>query len=302
MSYGISFGAWPVIQTYLHVPHPIVPKLLKSIAKSLWKDVGSRHKHQLDKAEIGITDDIIYAIVRYAKHNPYSGIRVWKAKNEHKHGHDIDLFIEDVHRRGYYWFPLQAKVLRQNKGYDNVKSKAQWKLLTQLKESRKAAGVWCQPYYLLYNGFSRRCFSKYASKHVDTAGYSALGCTLVDVELMESVCAGGDPKYSDFHTHRQLAARPIKVLPWHELPALTISGVMAAKRSKAVTGLVQADVLESRARFYDEVVETPPEAPASYFYYYGDAGTASPDEEGFGRYTLIIDQPNLLDIMLNELR
>ncbi|GAB2478176.1 hypothetical protein GCM10011375_18980 [Hymenobacter qilianensis] len=281
---------------------PAIPKLFKKIAEYLWKDLGQRHKFGLDKAEIGITDDIIFYLKRFTHGRHNSGITIWKAKDEVTYGHDIDLFIQD-YSQNYYWFPLQAKVLFNNKIYKSVKheSHQQWTLLKRLKRKSQAAGIWCEPYYLFYNGFTQKSLSYYVARkqpHGSVVGYGALGCSLVDPYLVGKACIkGANPKYSDFHTNIRLKASPRKVLPWHKI----FNQVNRKTRNLPVVNLLTNNDIQNRSSFYSQIVEPAYEAIPQAYYYPGPFTDVSLEDESRGRYMVVINQVDIEWLLFSTL-
>jgi hypothetical protein len=129
--------------------------------------------------------------------------------HEAEHGRDIDISIET--RKGQFsWHALQAKVIRKNGRYKDLKKKSreefQWEKLTRLM-----AGTGCVAQYLLYNGIKG-----FTEQFTDICGgphnEKLYGCSLVfvkDVEKFITEHPGRNPSFQDFHDG--LAQ------PWHVL-------------------------------------------------------------------------------------
>jgi hypothetical protein len=192
--------------------------LFQSISQYIWNQLGQMHFFGLDWSELGITDEIIYFIRRYSYLNKDYSILIQKAKNENIRGNDIDLFIEAQPNK-YYWFALQAKVLKQNKSYatfldgsskdfHKVIVDSQWEKLSKLEKYFK-----CKAFYLLYNGdlnFSYNgtdCFGSY--------NQDQFGCTILETNIVANYYSNqimipksrfDHPTFSSFH--------PTTAYPW----------------------------------------------------------------------------------------
>lgn len=287
--------------------NPHAKALFKKTAQHLWRELGKRHKHALNKAEVGITDDIIYMLSRYAHKHPWSGIKVWRSKNEAQNGHDIDLFIKGRGKRsGYYWFPLQAKVLYDSKRYESANHKnphgEQWALLNKLRDNTtKIGGIFCAPYYLLYNGFSAKCRARYINAHtpapqtIAAAWHSSLGCSLVNVTDFHRISAPvlpavtNKPLYHEVHNHTTLAVGG-PAFPWHHL--FKLKSVTTKPRSLR---LLSEWELLARLSFYQDVVTPLSKAdmPTSYYHYY-DNEFINDSGELRGRFAVVIENADQL--------
>lgn len=292
--------------------NPYAKALFKKTAKHLWRDLGKRHKHALNKAEVGITDDIIHLLSRYARKNPWSGIQVWRSKNEARNGHDIDLFIKSSEKRlGYYWFPLQAKVLSDTKRYESANHTnphgEQWALLKALRDKAAGtSGLFCAPYYLLYNGFSAKCRTRYLKAHtplihsVAAAWHSSLGCSLAEVDEFHEISkplppdVTNKPLYHAVHNYHSLVAGG-PVFPWHHL----FKTKLVATKHQGLRLLTKQELV-SRLSFYQNVVApfTKIATPTNYYYYYyyGSEDQASNEGENLrGRYAIIINDADEME-------
>lgn len=126
-----------------------------ALACKVWDDLGGRHSFKMHWDERGITDELVYQLLK--RRSPH--IRVFKAISEKTYGHDIDLFIEAKPDQ-YIWLCLQAKVMYEvpravynaidhevTDPDDKTKQIYQWELLGRNPTDRI-------PFYLFYNGFT----------------------------------------------------------------------------------------------------------------------------------------------------
>lgn len=287
--------------------NPYAKALFKKTAKHLWRDLGKRHKYALNKAEVGITDDLVHLLSQYARKHPWSGIQVWRSKNEARNGHDIDLFIKSGGSRpGYYWFPLQAKVLYDTKRYESANHAnphgEQWALLKALRDKAAGtSGLFCAPYYLLYNGFSAKCRARYLKAHtpithtVAAAWRSSLGCSLAEVDEFHTISTPSPPAttnkplYHAVHNYRSLMVGG-PVFPWHHL----FKTKLVATKRRGLRLLTEQELM-SRLSFYQNVVVpfAKTAAPTNYYYYYYYGFEDQPSNEGEnlrGRYAVVISE------------
>lgn len=204
--------------------------LFKLISTQVWYELGDRHNYMLGLDERGVTDSIIYQLVKHQSH--YSDrLIVRKALNEPRDGNDIDLYIEGPNGN-YHRLALQAKTLfppkvesrgkntvLTGKKYEGIQKKKgkrgfQWEML----EAGENRGDF-KAYYLLYNGFSALQFSWLGL--TNKAIYdSYLGCSLVkpsEVERLTRKATGSSksrysPGYEAFHALKGSAATP-----WHTI-------------------------------------------------------------------------------------
>jgi hypothetical protein len=295
--------------------NPAARKLFKRIAQQQWHRLGKGHKLGLDRAEIGITDDVIYQIVRYVKRNPGSGIEVWKSRHESRNGHDIDLFVRDSRSSGFYWFPLQAKVLDCNQRYAHIApggKKGQWPLLQRLQRNALGSGIFCQPYYLWYTGFTARTAGDYLQRWQGQVGTelavnpaltitdlmprwrAAFGCSLTPPDVVQTVCASHiKPWYHHFHNRKLV--REKQTFAWHHLFDYRFAQLLP--KTSAGHPFTWAE-LQGRQAFYRRTAASfAPKAndPVSYYYYINSEETTPPDEpENFGRYMILIDRLRLV--------
>ncbi|HEX8429182.1 DUF6615 family protein [Hymenobacter sp.] len=129
-----------------------------SLACKVWDDLGGRHSFNMHWDERGITDELVYQLLK--RRSPH--IQVFKAISEKTYGHDIDLFIEadEAKPDQYIWLCLQAKVMYEapravynaidhevTDPDDKTKQIYQWELLGRHPTDRI-------PFYLFYNGFT----------------------------------------------------------------------------------------------------------------------------------------------------
>jgi len=299
----------------------IARKLFKGIAQQQWHLLGKRHKLGLDRSEIGTTDDIIYEMVRFVKHHPGAGIEVWKSQNESRNGHDIDLFVRDHKSSGFYWFPLQAKVLDHQQQYAHIApggKKAQWPLLQRLQRNAAASGFFCQPYYLWYTGFTPRTTTTYLERwnnqvatelatdlnltidDITPMWRAAFGCSLTPPDVVQTVCAA-HPKPWYHHFHNRERVKLNQTIAWHHL--FDNQFIRNLTNASSAQPFSDSDV-QSRKHFYKHTV-TPfapkKEDPINYYYYGGEALTAGDEPELLGRYMVVIDRPRLADNILAAL-
>ena len=93
---------------------------------SLWDYLSDVFSFSSKASELGVTDDLIYRIVRFYSGRP-AGCEVYAFNedvNEFVRGADIDLFIEDNGSGRYFHFMLQAKIMNYTGRYRILKSGA----------------------------------------------------------------------------------------------------------------------------------------------------------------------------------
>lgn len=189
--------------------------LFKKIAFDTWNDVNFHHHAGIDIPEIGITARIIATILNFRnRFRQNFDVFIKPGYKEQTYGGDIDLFIETDPNR-YFWFALQAKVLKCNKTYKTLRKPPgeiqQWEKLKRLEKIAQCKGL-----YLLYNGMDNYdlqleidcCFRRFS--------YDQYGCSIVslnDIErLANTTNSRGQfisPHFDDFHPG---LAEPWKVL------------------------------------------------------------------------------------------
>lgn len=120
----------------------------------VWAYLSDVFKYDLKGSEIGITNDLVYRIIKF--YSIYPGnceVYIFNENiNEKVRGADIDLFIQKGNSNFYSYFMLQAKLLNNNGKYpeiDKWSPKAQYNTLIAAAKKEKAV-----PLYLLYNGYS----------------------------------------------------------------------------------------------------------------------------------------------------
>ena len=217
--------------------------LFQEASEHIWYGLADRHDYSVGIDERGITDTLVYWLIKYHTSHIGSQMIVRKAKNEPTEGNDLDLYIRNG-SGGFNRFALQAKVLSPIKAkssvkkgvrsvtyppkvYDGIQNRRgargyQWNMLNKGEKAGLFKG-----YYLLYNGYSNSQLSicGLAGK-ASTNPY--LGCSLVkpmDVEQATRSTARvrkgrriprTAPGYEAFHDLAAPLARP-----WHDLVCST---------------------------------------------------------------------------------
>lgn len=217
--------------------------LFHIISKRIWRGLADRHGYNVGIDERGITDTLVYWLIKYHASHAGNHIIVRKARNESTEGNDLDLYIRN-RSGGFNRFALQAKVLSPTKAkysvkkgvrtvtylpkiYDGIQSRRggrgyQWNMLNKGEKAGLFKG-----YYLLYNGYS--------DSQLGVCGLAGkvisnpyLGCSLVkpmDVEQATRSTAKTRkghrvprtaPGYEAFHDLTTPIARP-----WHDLVCST---------------------------------------------------------------------------------
>jgi len=171
-------------------------RLFKELASQVWSDVIMHHQSKVDPHEDGITNRLIAQIRR--SHLYWPNVSIWanRGQKEDISGSDIDIFVETKENL-FVWWALQAKVLKQNGRYSNLKKQShgtyQWEKLDRLSQ---VSG--CIPKYLFYNGVR-----KFKSNGIDGCHNSfnenQFGCSLVDIDVVENFVLSGKNKFTDYH-------------------------------------------------------------------------------------------------------
>lgn len=120
----------------------------------LWTYLSDVFSYRLTSSELGITNDLIYKIVKFYNGRPRN-CEVYAFSDkvyEYRRGADIDLFIEDNGSGNYYFYMLQAKTMDYRGRYLDIKP---WSRRAQYyKIIRNAKIENALPLYLLYNGLT----------------------------------------------------------------------------------------------------------------------------------------------------
>lgn len=224
-------------------------KLFNLIAEEIWEKIIFNHSTGINAAEIGITNDII-AKIRY-HHNHISNFGVWSnpGYKETNYGSDIDIFVE-TSPGNFIWYALQAKVLKQNKRYDDMagirKDEYQWNKLERLESQSGCIGK-----YLLYNGVKDY---SYSGKDFCNRKFiePQFGCSLVDPEVVEKIALKRKPTFDDLHPQHAKPWREI-VCCKHDLSKHTLFNVTQIKRAVDYypilfddTNILEQDDIEER--------------------------------------------------------
>lgn len=94
--------------------------LFHIVSKRIWCGLANRHDYNVGIDERGITDTLVYWLIKYHTSHVGNHIIVRKAKNEPTEGNDLDLYIRNG-SGGFNRFALQAKVLSPTKAKFSVK-------------------------------------------------------------------------------------------------------------------------------------------------------------------------------------
>lgn len=210
-------------------------KLFELISNEIWLHLIYNHSVSVNVSEIGVTYDIIAAI--RANHNRIPNFGVW-ANPGHKesiNGSDIDIFVETAPGQ-FLWFALQAKVLKTDGTYHNMRRKTnnefQWEKLQNLA---KKSG--CIVRYLLYNGLSDYQYSGNDCK--GNFSEEQFGCSLVTANEVAKIAMTKDPTFYDFH-HK-------KANPWRE--------IVCCKRDLSKHTLFSIVQVKNSISYYEEVFD-----------------------------------------------
>lgn len=125
---------------------------IKAYEKLIWNYLSDIFKYNLKSSEIGITNDVIYRIVKFYGGRP-NGCEVYafNAFKEIVRGADIDLFIKSSNGM-YTYYKLQAKLMNYRGKYIEI---SKWGSNAQFHTLINSAGIEsAYPLYLLYNGLT----------------------------------------------------------------------------------------------------------------------------------------------------
>ncbi len=177
--------------------------LFEIISEYVWDAIVENHKMSVDKAEIGITKDIVALIRRHHSTNQNFGIWSNEAIDEDQYGSDIDVFVE-TEMNHFLWYALQAKVLKQDGKYERLLAKRQWEKLSVLQN---LSG--CIPFFLFYNGVDKH-IGTFKDCCLRNVSEKQLGCAIVAIDHVEQMAlTKSRAGYSDFY--------PKRTHPWREL-------------------------------------------------------------------------------------
>lgn len=118
----------------------------------IWHYLTDVFSYKLKGSELGITNDLIYRIVKFYNGRPLNcEVFAFNEKvNEKVRGADIDLFIEINNSGNYYHFMLQAKIMNYTGRYYDIEN---WSIDSQYDRLIYHANIEkAFPLYLLYNG------------------------------------------------------------------------------------------------------------------------------------------------------
>ncbi len=284
--------------------------LFIEIALRAWEELADRHDYLIGLDERGITDTIVYYIIKH--HSSYPGriIKVRKAVRESIEGNDIDLYIR-VFGGGYARIALQAKVLfppavkplpksgikpnppLHSKYYEGIEKGRgtrgyQWNMLKKWERS----GLF-KAYYLLYNGFSDAQM-KACGINTKVRFYPYFGCSLVRPTVVERLTRSSKgkvrgryvrtaPAYEDFHSVKNPAAKP-----WHSLVCDTSFMVDYKAKLYSNTEIMSNDLFITLERLQEE--NTQDKLKGIDIPVTNDTTLASSSQEGFSPiYQIIID-------------
>lgn len=171
-------------------------RLFKELALHVWSDVKMHHNSGIDPHEDGITNRLIAKIRN--SHLRWPNVSIW-ANRGHKediNGSDIDIFVETKENL-FVWWALQAKVLKKNHRYSNLKKQShgtyQWEKLEKLSQ---ISG--CIPKYLFYNGVDMfKCSGTDVCKK--SFNEKQFGCSLIGIDTVKKLSLNAKNKFHDFH-------------------------------------------------------------------------------------------------------